>query len=884
MRIQIQVLDCDYILLNGRPVIRIFGKNDKGEPICIFSNNFLPYFYLDTDDLETAARELKKKFNELSIETVERTLSIGFQENKKVLKIIGKDPSKTPEIRECAKTFGTPYEADVLFKYRFMINKGIRGMGWIEAEGKHVFTKTVKCKAFEATKIKPIERIDNTELKYMAYDIECITESDQRLPEPEKDPIIMISITFSPKHKGKESIVLVAKSTKIKDSIGFANEEEMLRKFLEILHDFDPDILIGYNINNYDLPYLTKRLEVLKLPRDLGRADKQTFLRKLQTGYVATVTGRTVVDPYEIIKRDPWVRFKRYDLGTIAKEMLQIKKKEIKGIREFRELWNGKEEGLKKLVEYSRRDSELALKLVIEKNLLDKFFELSKVSGLLLQDSLGGQAQRHECKLLHEFYKRKILMPCRPEPMDLKKYKEERGEHGLKGALVLEPKTGLHKSVLVLDFSSLYPSLIRTYNICPTTLLLDKKNIDFIEAPNKAKFVKKEIREGVLPAILRELLTARKTVKTQMKIEINKEKKRQLNAKQLALKDMANSLYGYTGYIRARLYVMDVANAITAFGRENIEKTKTLVESKFPVEVLYGDTDSIFIKTDIKDLEEAQKLGEEIGKHITEHLPGLLSLEFEKLYKTFLILTKKRYAGWKFEKVNGKWEDKIEMKGIETVRRDWCTLTTETMLNVLDIILKEGDVSKAAKYVRNVVEDIASGKIPLEKLTVVKGITKALDSYDGIQPHIELAKKIRARDTTKAPIVGERIGYIIVKGNQLISKRAEDPEFVKEKGLEVDATYYVENQLLPPLERVFEACGLKKSEVIEGSRQKKLFEILGDKKVKKPEDMVLDNFERIVCKKCDWNFRRVPLKGKCPKCDSQLYFGNHGFIGKFVKA
>lgn len=1306
--IEMQILDCDYVMLNNKPLVRLFGKTAEGDAVCALTTKTQPYFYIDAkEDVEKTKNEIGKELGKFSAqpEVVEKILPIGFQKPKKILKVFGNDPGNVPEMKEIARKFGAPYEADILFKYRYLVDNGLRGMGWVRVDGKPAFTKTVRCRAIEAEKIEPIQASEkNAPLRCLSLDIETVSDSDDRIPEAEKDGIVIISLCFFPDYKDKRTLVLSAKPIKTgSDVIACADEKEMLKKFIELVNGYDPDIITGYNINNFDLPFITKRLEVLNLQRDFGRTEKQVFCRKLQNGYSCSISGRVVVDPYEIIKKDPWVKFKRYDLGTIAKAMLGEGKMEMGGIREMRALWNGGREQAKKLIDYSRTDAELAMRLVIEKGLLDKFFEISKISGLLLQDALGGQSQRHECKLLHEFRKRNIIMPCKPEGVE--KTEEER-EDKLKGAIVLDPQTGLHKgcSILVLDFTSLYPSLIRTYNICPTTLLLDNgAAAEHFTTPQGVKFVKHEVREGVLPAILRELMEARAATKKQMKTA-PQDLKRLLDAKQLALKDMSNSLYGYTGYARARLYVMDVANSVTAYGRENIIRTKKLIEDNFKKAVVYGDsitadrfvtimngngtieiknieklfeenagdvklsrekefinlngyraltlnpetkkaewmpinqiirhrtgkkifrvnqkfgetivtedhsiiterggkfaetkpqdmegkeivrvknipklkqidyidlfeilshyksksvykgrekisevreengwlvfgwtnrknpvrvkriiradspefeslcrlvgafiaegsastaetsvrdgasiassdakwleqlredylkifrnaeasiikstrkrrtltykntaaqtktinyedntyklqmmnrlsaiffkmlcgqksfgkripefvyhipekyqrivldnmikgdgsrvfmnmklnysekykkenfryetrslrlagglsfllsllgqnytirfrpakktyilttttnnnsntptkiteekyegyvydlsvegshmfvdscgqillhnTDSIFVKTNTTDLDEAEKEGVAISSFVTEELPGILDLKFEKIYKTFLILAKKRYAGWKFEKESDGWKDKVEMKGIETVRRDWCSLTGETMLKVLNIILKEGDIQKAAKFVRSVIEDLSAGKIPLEKLTIIKGVSRALGSYKGVQPHVELAKKIGKRDPTKAIIVGERLGYVIVKGNQLVSKRAEDPEYVKEKGLDIDPQYYIENQLLPPIERIFEVCGVQKSELIEGSHQKKLFELFGKSEIKSPEQTVLKGFDSIVCKKCDWSFRRSPLTGKCPKCGSGLWFQKFGSVGASVE-
>ncbi|OGI12532.1 hypothetical protein A3K64_01345 [Candidatus Micrarchaeota archaeon RBG_16_36_9] len=874
---ELQIIDADYILLSNKPIIRLFCKNIQGESICVFYDKFLPYFYLhgDEKDYPAAIDEIKNKFD-VKIDIVERSLPIGYQPPVKVLKITGVNPQQTPEMREFSKRFGTPYEADVLFRYRFMADFGLKGMSWINAEGKFTRTTTVKCKAFNAEKIEPIELMKNAPLNYMSVDIECLP-TGERIPIPEKDKIIVISMAFSPAYKGKDSLVVIAKSARIGDNtIACNSEEEMLKKFKEIIIDYDPDIICGHNINGFDLPFLIKRMEILRIPRDIGRSEKQAMVRKMQQSYMPNINGRIVVDTFEIYKRDPWLKFKRYDLGTICRKMLGEGKIELgkNYVEKIKNVWNGND--FREFVEYGRKDAVLCLRLVVEKRLLDKFLEIAKISGLLLQDSLGGQSQRHECRLLREFHKRNFIMPCKPSDIG-----DRIDGHGLKGALVLDPVTGLHEWIICLDFTSMYPSLIRAFNICTTTYLMNGGDVDHFVSPYGTKFVKPAVFKGIIPQIIDEIMSARVEVRKQFKMETDQENKRILEAKQLALKDLLNSLYGYTGYVRSRLYVMNIANTITAFGRDTITRTKDLIEKNFPVKVIYADTDSVFIKSDVKDLDEAESFGKEISKFISQSLYGL-DLKFEKVFKTFLIETKKRYAGWSFGKDGDKWSDKMEMKGIETVRRDWCDLTSETSLEVLKIILKEKDIKKASRYVRTVIEKLVKGEIPLEELTIVKGVTKSIDSYDGIQPHVELAKKMMKRDKTKS-LVGERLGYVIIKGNQLLSKRAEDPEFVRENKLQIDSEYYIYNQLLPPLERIFEVCGVSSSELIEGVKQTNLFDIMnGHSEKKSPDETILKNFESVACANCGWDFRRPTLSGKCPKCSGRLYFTSSGSIGNTV--
>ncbi|MEM5872602.1 MAG: DNA-directed DNA polymerase, partial [Candidatus Aenigmatarchaeota archaeon] len=517
---ELQILDCDYIMLNNKPIIRLFCKNIQGESICVFYDKFLPYFYLYSEEgkYQEIIEKIKNKFPNLKFEILEKKLPIGYQAPVKVIKIIGNDPGETPEIREFVKNFGTPYEADILFRYRFMADLDLKGMGWINVEGKFTKTNTVKCKAFAADSIRPIEVLGNAPLRYMSLDIECLPE-EVRIPIPEKDKIIVISLSFYPEYKGKKTLILVAKNVRINDNvISCKDEKEMLEKFKEILFDYDPDIICGHNINGFDLPFLIKRLEVLNISKDIGRSEKSALARKLQHSYMPSVCGRVIVDTFEVFRRDPWVKFKRYDLGTISKQLLGEDKIDLGGdyLKTVREMWNGTQ--IEKFIDYAKRDAELVLRLVIEKRLLDKFFEIAKVCGLLLQDCFGGQAQRHEFKLLKEFNKRGYIIPCKPS-----EFLNE--EHDLKGAFVLEPEVGLHEWVISLDFTSMYPSIIKTFNICTTTYLINGENVDHTVSPYGTKFVKPSVLKGIFPIVVEDLLNARTNVKKQLKIEINPENK-----------------------------------------------------------------------------------------------------------------------------------------------------------------------------------------------------------------------------------------------------------------------------------------------------------------------------------------------------------------------
>ncbi len=904
---RVQVLDVDYIMNNNRPIVRIFGKKKDGGSVCLFYSDFYPYFYTK-GDVEKIKAILKEYSSEVrSIESVKAFPSMGFQpEPSEFFKIMITTPSKTPELREKLESFGIKcFEADILFKYRFLIDFDIYGMDWIDVDAKQVQSSISKVPTYEIKSIKKINVQENAPLKYLSFDIESFMKNE-KIDDYVNNEIILISINFSPEYRGKKSLVLSARPIGGRDTIGLNDEKEMLEKFLDIINDYDPDIITGYNIENFDLPFVIGRMKHFGVAPYLGRTiDKQAYARKFAASTNVTIVGRVIVDPYVIIKRDPYMKFIRYDLSTVAEGLIGDKKMDV-AHSEINDLWNGTPQQRSKLAEYCRKDSELALRIVLEKKLLDKFFELSKLSGVLLQDSMAGQTLRIETKIMHEFKKRNFIMMPKPKDVEARRRENEKKEKELKGATVLEPVTGLHAETctVVLDFKSLYPSLIRTFNICPTTLILDKKYEKFSHhiSPVGSKFVDIEVRNGVIPHILGELLETRFAIKRAMKKEKNKNKHDLLNAKQLAIKIMANSFYGYMGYVRSRLYKIDIANSITSYGRENIQKTKKIVESKFGVKVIYGDTDSVFIETKTNNVDEAAKIAKEMAKYVSDQLPGYLVLDFDKLYRTFLILTKKRYAGWKFDETpDGGWKDKIDMKGIETVRRDWCSLVTSVMNEILEIILKKGDVKKSIDIVRKTIDELKAGKVNVDDLTIVKGITKSPERYDGMLPHIELAKKMARRNPTEAPRMGDRIGFVIVKGNQMLSKRAEDPKYIKSHHTPIDSDYYINNQLLPPIERIFESMGISREELLGHGRQVNMFDIINKKKRKlnhtinvefnnggksekkdddKGEEQKLDGWEEFVCSQCGKSFRRMPLSGRCDVCGGEVVIASHGSAGK----
>jgi DNA polymerase I len=877
---EMQIIDVDYILVDEKPIIRIFGNTESGEHVCGFYDGYAPYFYAQGDDVP---KLLEGNTQVRSVKKVKKRLAMGYQEPRGVWKITIINPAKTPEIRDYLNSRGMrTFEADVLFKYRFMADLGLTGLGWLKvSDHAGTSTNTVRSeKTIQIKEMKPIKKEIDAPLRVVAFDIECVPNQSGAVPEASRDPIVMISLVFSDPYKGRKSMVMTTRSGKGLTSC--ESETEMFENFMDIMEGYDPDIITGYNINNFDIPYLLERMSKNGIRPAFGRCRQKTVnSRKLMSRFNTSIVGRVIVDSFEIIKKD--FSLMRYSLDFVSDRLLGESKIPVK-ISEIEKLWRGSDSDLERLSEYCLKDSMLAMNLLKKLRLTDKYIALSKVSGTLLQDTLnGGETSRIENYLLREFNREGFVLPCKPSQENVSERDSARKEE-LKGGFVLEPEKGLHSNVLVLDFKSMYPSIIRTFNICPTTLITGKPVQGAIETPSGSKFVPKSVMEGIIPKILEGMMKRRQAVQRKYKSEKDPARKEVYFAEQWALKIMSNAFYGYLGYSRARVYDLAIANSITSSGRNMILKTKDTIE-KDGFKVVYGDTDSVMVKVSVDEMEEIKKIGEKISKKLTDMLPGLMELEFEKVFKRFLPLTKKRYIAWKFEPTEEGWKDSIEMKGIETVRRDWCELVGDSIRDVIDIIIKKSDTKQAIIYFKDTARKLVRGEIDIQKLVITKTMTKVPRSYAGMQPHIELVKKIQSRSPGESPGIGDRIGYVIVKGLGLLSKRAEDPNYVIDNGLQIDSKYYIDNQLLPPLERIFGALKISKSELLGNGKQIGLFEAImngngHEESVIKEEN--INNITGFICRKCSRTYPRPPLIGNCECGGSMLFSSPKGMVEKVL--
>jgi len=810
------VLDADYILIENKPTVRIFSKDEKGRTVLVLDDTFEPYFYVMPKKGKLA--ELKNKIAKLDtkkletkilkVETVNRTWQ---GEKTKLIKITIDNPRRIPDVRDAIKNWKEvedTFEYDIPFYKRYIIDKQIKPMGWISVEGDEIETKNYQIdKAIKAHSVKAIELEKNIEFKILAFDTEFIEENG-------KSKLIMLSLASN--HGFKK--VLTSQSWEGQQNYveSVKNENEIIERFLEIVKDIDPDFICSYNGDNFDFPKIRERADELKIPLKLGRDGSPIHIVRRGRISSAKIKGRIHIDLFDFVDHilSPSMRSEVLTLDEVAQELLGVGKKKMK-YKEMVEIWSKKEE-MEKLAEYSLWDSELTLKLA--ELILPQIFAICKLTGLLPFDVCRNTySQLVEAFYTNRAFTNNVLIPNRPKTEEIEK---RRMSPAYKGAIVIEPKKGIHSNILVFDFRSLYPTIIVSHNISPETFNCQHPECREKNAVPETKWHFCIKKKGFIPKHLEDLIETRKKIKEKMKkVKEGSEEWKRLDNMQYALKILANATYGYMGFFGARWYRRECGAATASFGRFYITQTIEIAKSE-NFEVVYADTDSLMAKIPEKMSEEKlRKCGEKFVEKINKKLPGIIELEFRDLYEGGIFVARKaEEVGAKKRYALIDYKGNLEIRGFETVRRDWCELAKKIQRDILVIILRDKDPAKAIQLVRDVIKKIKEGKVSLDELTIFEQITRPLSQYEQIGPHVRAAQKAKARGR---PIgEGSVIGFVIVKGMGSISDRAEPVEDVKPN--QYDANYYIKHQVLPAAMRVLKALGISEQEVVSGKVQRKL--------------------------------------------------------------
>ncbi|OUM67505.1 hypothetical protein PIROE2DRAFT_32893, partial [Piromyces sp. E2] len=597
------------------------------------------------------------------------------------------------------------------------------------------------------------------------------------------------------------------------------NENALLNLLMAIIQRQDPDIIVGHNFIGFHLDVLLHRMKALGTSNwsRIGRL-RRSIWPNLQSGAGGmgessmaerTVTcGRLLCDTYYGAK--DYVKSSNNGLTHLSKQLLNINREDIEPEKTAEYFWKANE--LLHLIQHTEFDSFLSSALMFKIQLLPLTNQLTRLAGNLWSRTLcGARADRNEYLLLHEFHGKKFICP---DKYDYKK--RQNNNSGTKkkaaysGGLVLEPKKGFYdKYILLLDFNSLYPSIIQEYNICFTTVNRKEFNDDDEENTKIPDVPNQSLEQGVLPKLLRKLVQRRRQVKSIIKTCKDPAELISLDIRQKALKLTANSMYGCLGYNLSRFYAKPIAMLITSKGREILQNTKTLAEEK-SYDVIYGDTDSIMINTNTDNLEIVKKIGNEIKSTVNEKYK-LLEIEIDGYFRKMLLLKKKKYAALIVNESNGRIQKTIEKKGIDVVRREWCTLSINASNFILDQLFSDIDREKSIEnicnYLEKLSEDIRNNVYPAENYIINKSLSKNPEDYpDGkSQPHVQVALRLKARGI--GCHAGDTIQYIICKDDNKKSyaERAYHPDELKmDKNLEIDYEWYLNQQILPPIMRLCE--------------------------------------------------------------------------------
>ncbi|KAK4688039.1 DNA polymerase delta subunit 1, partial [Tremellales sp. Uapishka_1] len=849
----------------GGPILRLFGVTQKGNSVLALVKGFRPYFYVAApsgffnSDLNALKDTINTHLNNpivVQCTVFNRKSLWGYRgdENVPFIKIICNDPKSIPKVKdECTlwtgKTEVMTYESNLAYIMRFMIDTNILGMNWIEIPGgKYDLIKEhekksrcqieISCNYKELISHAPDGDWANiAPLRILSFDIECAGRKGI-FPEADKDPVIQIAAMVTRHGESKPFVRNVFTLNTCAHIVGsqvleFKDEKQMLLEWRKFVEKVDPDMVIGYNISNFDLPYLLDRAKALRIPEfcflgrliDVKTEVKETHFNSKAYGQreskAVLMEGRLQLDMLQVMQRDHKLR--SYSLNAVCAHFLEEQKEDVH-YSIITELQNGTADSRRRLAVYCLKDAYLPQRLMDKLMCFVNYTEMARVTGIPFNYLLS---RGQQIKVISQLYRSSAVAGY-----VIPALKGEGTDEQYEGATVLEPSKGYYDvPITTLDFASLYPSIMQAHNLCYTTLL-DKATIDrlklvegedYVRTPNNDYFATAKRRKGLLPTVLENLLGARKRAKQDLKVEKDPFKRAVLDGRQLALKISANSVYGFTGATVGKLPCLAISSSVTAYGRQMIEFTKQEVEAEYSMKngyehdakVIYGDTDSVMVKFGCADLPTAMRLGAEAADLVSSKFLKPIKLEFEKVYFPYLLINKKRYAGLYWTRPDRY--DKMDTKGIETARRDNCRLVVDVIQTCLFKMLIDRDVKGAEDYVKQTISDLLQNKIDMSQLVITKALAKA--DYAAKQAHVELAERMRKRDAGSAPALGDRVAYVIIKGMKGAAayEKSEDPLYVLEHNVPIDTKYYLENQLSKPLMRIFEPIlGEKSSGLLAG--------------------------------------------------------------------
>ena len=739
----------------------------------------------------------KDKFNNLNFKSDKIFLSTDEYIDKNGLKV-QKIEIKNKELYEYIKDLLKDnqinvYEADLIKEHRYLIDNQIPIL---------YDDKT----SLQAP--KPLNLNKSIDLKYISIDIETIGTFDNQ-------EIIMIS-SYSPNSSSINKVYVNQSNIKNKlkllsnlpknleyEIIFLKSESEVLTKFRDDIIAFQPQLIVGWNVIDFDFKVIKDRMKYYSIDFKFSKFEGETKLKLNKDFFrdsTMTSPGTIVIDIISLLKSS-YITFEDYKLNTVAKEVLGDSKidieddnKEDMGIEnKLKDIETMLINNPFKLIDYNFKDSKLVSQIISKLKLLELLTERSIITETPLM-KVKSPIATLDIMYLKKLHLKNIVADSNFNYTS---------SNPIEGAFVFEPQPGFYEDIFVFDFKSLYPSIIMTFNIDPFTY----SDSGTIIAPNNAKFSSKP---GILPELILKLYKQRDIAKQQNN-----------DIKSYALKITMNSFYGAMASPKSRLHNKEIGGAITSFARHIIQKAQKYVEGKGH-KVIYGDTDSIFVKIrghEGKTIECKKKVGLELQNQLNNYFKtwveqqykcnNYLIIEMEKIYSKFFIASKKRYVG------HDLITNKTKFIGMEAIRGDWTDLARDFQIQLVNIIFKNNDnqqnKKQIIKFILEEIEKLKSGKYD-HKLIYKKKTTKALSEYTKMTPpHVKAAREVKN-------FSGRLVKYVMLEsGPKHISKLSN-----LSKPINYDYSHYIEKQLKGVSDDLLEKIGLDFDEIINSKKQTSL--------------------------------------------------------------
>ena len=712
------ILQPTHSIRKGRAVIQLFGRLEGGEAFLVEDDRFRPYFFVHAEDAGRVATQPGVEIEAVPLLDLD---------GREVVRVEAALPGALAELRRNLEVEGaSPLEADIRFPYRYLIDHGLRGGVEIEGSSERV---APGFRRWRNPELRPAHC--NPSLRVLSIDIETSTDAS-----------LVFCVALA---AGKGDEVHLRSEHPVAGAEVHPDEKSLLSAVATRIRALDPDIITGWNVVDFDLRVLAERSRALGVAFALGRAAGEIGFQR-DEGFSrqsrAQIAGRQVLDALGLV-RDASIRLDDYRLETAARALVgRGKLLDSDGPARAQEITDLYERDRPALVAYNREDARLVLDILERESLIELTVERALLSGMQL-DRVGASIASFDLVYLPELRRRERVAPS---------VRRDRKLARVRGGAVLESTPGLFANVALFDFKSLYPSLIRSFNLDPLAHGRAGSDPDPLIAPNGAAFSRSA---GILPGVLEQLAARRERARADGDRRAD-----------LAVKLMMNSFFGVLGSASCRFFDADVANAVTSFGQQTLSWTREAFEAE-GVRVLYGDTDSLFVALP-PDASPAQarssaealraRVQESVCARVSQayRVSPSLELELERVYARFLQPrirggprgSKKRYAGL----VDGA----VEVVGLEAVRRDWPAVVRRLQIGMLERVFTDRPVQP---FVKEVVGSLLDGELDRE-LVIRRRLRKgAVERYQSrIPPHVEAARRAGSAVTGEVRYVVTQTG------------------------------------------------------------------------------------------------------------------------------